>query len=137
MQYRRMVAEQDPSGCVGTRHHGTQVPTATRFAYIYPRVSVLPSLTLRYVGILLKAEWIPGQGCVITDTDNTLLAATFIYSMCFDFTVLVLTAVKLSIPGKRSESSQLVKLIFGDGLIFFIIAFLSNLIATVCIRISG
>jgi hypothetical protein len=84
-------------------------------------------------GILLKAAWIPGQGCVITDTDNTLLAATFIYSMCFDFTVLILTAAKLSLPRKRSESSKLVKLIFGDGLIFFIIAFLSNLLATVSV----
>ncbi|KAI0703732.1 hypothetical protein BC835DRAFT_901303 [Cytidiella melzeri] len=82
-------------------------------------------------GILLKAEWVPGQGCAITNTDNTLLAATFIYSMCFDFTVLILTAVKLSLPRKRSESSKLVKLIFGDGLIFFFIAFLSNLIATI------
>lgn len=82
-------------------------------------------------GILLKAAWVPGQGCVITNTNNTLLAATFIYSMCFDFTVLVLTAVKLVIPTRSSERSRLVTLIFGDGLIFFVIAFLSNLIATV------
>lgn len=51
--------------------------------------------------------------------------------MCFDFTVLVLTGLKLALPKKRSEHSKLVKLIFGDGLIFFIIAFLSNLVATV------
>lgn len=82
-------------------------------------------------GILLKAEWVPGQGCVITNTSNTILAATFIYSMCFDFTVLVLTAVKLSLPRKHSDSSRLVKLIFNDGLIFFIIAFLSNMLATI------
>lgn len=95
-------------------------------------------LTLRHAGLLLKAEWIDGQ-CQITSTNNTILAASFIYSMCFDFTILVLTAVKLSLPRRNSESSQLVKLIFGDGLIFFIIAFLSNLIATVSILliISG
>ena len=52
------------------------------------------------LGILLKAEWVPGAGCVITNTNNTILAATFIYSMCFDFTVLVLTAVKLALPTK-------------------------------------
>ena len=86
---------------------------------------------LHFLGILLKAEWVPGQGCAITNTDNTMLAATFIYSMCFDFTVLVLTAWKLVLPTKRSERSRLVNLIFGDGLIFFFIAFLANLIATV------
>ena len=64
---------------------------------------------------------------MITTTNNTLLAATFIYSMCFDFTVLILTAVKLVVPTKRSERSKLVKLIFGDGLIYFIVAFLANL----------
>lgn len=82
-------------------------------------------------GILLKAEWVPGTGCVIVNTDNTMLAATFIYSMCFDFTVLVLTAWKLVLPTKRAERSRLVNLIFGDGLIFFFIAFLANLIATI------
>jgi len=82
-------------------------------------------------GLLIKAEWIPGSGCAITNTDNTMLAATFIYSMCFDFTVLVLTAWKLAWPTKRSEQSRLVSLIFGDGLIFFFIAFMANLIATV------
>lgn len=65
------------------------------------------------------------------NTNNTLLAATFIYSMCFDFTVLVLTAVKLAMPTKRSDRSKLVKLIFGDGLIYFVVAFAANLLATV------
>ena len=75
--------------------------------------------------------WVPGQGCVIVNTNNTLLAATFIYSMCFDFTVLVLTAVKLATPNKRSERSRLVKMIFSDGLIYFVVAFAANLLATV------
>ncbi|GJE94553.1 hypothetical protein PsYK624_107230 [Phanerochaete sordida] len=82
-------------------------------------------------GLLIKAEWIPGTGCAITNTDNTMLAATFIYSMCFDLTVLVLTAYKLAWPTKRADRSQLVNLIFGDGLIFFFIAFVANLIATI------
>lgn len=80
---------------------------------------------------MIKAAWVPNQGCVITQTDNTLLAATFVYSMCFDFFVLSLTAYKLVRPTQRSEQSRLVRLIFGDGLIFFIIAFLANLLATV------
>ncbi|KAJ2933068.1 hypothetical protein H1R20_g4045, partial [Candolleomyces eurysporus] len=80
-------------------------------------------------GILLKAAWIPPQGCVITETNSTLLAATFIYTMSFDFLVLFLTAYKLFQP--NSGRSKLVELIFSDGLIYFVIAFLANLIATV------
>lgn len=76
------------------------------------------------LGILLTAAWIPGQGCAITNTSNTILAATFIYSMCFDFLVLVLTAIKLGITGKsaRKDRSKIVRLIFDDGLIFFMVA---------------
>jgi hypothetical protein len=50
---------------------------------------------LYLAGILLKAAYIPGQGCAITETDSKLLAATFIYTMAFDFTVLTLTTWKL------------------------------------------
>ncbi|TCD71937.1 hypothetical protein EIP91_000069 [Steccherinum ochraceum] len=78
-------------------------------------------------GVLLKASWIDGAGCVITQTNTTVLSATFIYSMCFDLTVLVLSAVKLF---RRRGASQIVKLLFKDGLVFFVIAFIANLCAT-------
>lgn len=48
--------------------------------------------------------------------------------MAFDFLVLCLAGWKLAYPA--GGRSKLVKLIFGDGLIYFVIAFLSNLIAT-------
>ncbi|KIJ62162.1 hypothetical protein HYDPIDRAFT_176691 [Hydnomerulius pinastri MD-312] len=79
-------------------------------------------------GILLKAAWIDGT-CVITYTNNQILAISFIYSMIFDFTVLCLTGWKLAFPA--SGRSKLIKLIFGDGLIYFLIAFLSNMLATI------
>ncbi|KAJ7143294.1 hypothetical protein C8R43DRAFT_571340 [Mycena crocata] len=90
---------------------------------------ILGHWSLLLHGILLKAAWIPEQGCVITSTDNHLLAITFIYSMAFDFTVLSLTAYKLLFP--TGGKSRLVSLIFNDGLIYFVIAFLSNLVATI------
>jgi len=70
--------------------------------------SLIPALTC--LGILLKAAFFPGVGCQITETNNTLLAATFIYSMAFDFLVLSLTAWKLVIGAPRygSYSSTLV-----------------------------
>jgi len=95
---------------------------------------ILGQFSLLLHGVLLKATYDPADGCVITDTDNTLLAATFIYSMCFDFTVLSLTAWKLVINAPSTKvmgRSRLVVLIFGDGLIYFFIAFLSNLLATI------
>ncbi|KAI0642736.1 hypothetical protein C8Q79DRAFT_1003058 [Trametes meyenii] len=92
---------------------------------------ILGHWSLLLHGILLKAAWIPGQGCAITQTSNTILAATFIYSMCFDFTVLMLTGFKLGITTvPRKDRSKIVKLIFDDGLIFFMVAFISNVIAT-------
>ncbi|KAJ7100004.1 hypothetical protein B0H15DRAFT_771066 [Mycena belliarum] len=90
---------------------------------------ILGHWSLLLHGILLKAAWVPPQGCVITSTDNRLLAITFIYSMAFDFTVLSLTAYKLLFP--TGGKSRLVSLIFNDGLIYFVIAFLSNLLATI------
>jgi len=80
-------------------------------------------------GILVAAAWVPGQGCVITSTDSKILSASFIYSMAFDFIVLVLTASKLIRP--TGTTSQLVNMIFADGLVYFIVAFLANLLATV------
>ncbi len=72
-------------------------------------------------GILLNATWVPGHGCLITSTDSKLLSATFIYSMIFDFTVLILTASKLVRPS--GTKSQLVNMMFADGLYYFIIAY--------------
>jgi hypothetical protein len=90
-------------------------------------VIILGHWTILLHGILLKAEWDPAAGCVITSTDNTILSAVFIYSMCFDFVVMVLTAYKLLTS--QGVRSRLVTLIFADGLVFFVIAFLANLVA--------
>ena len=79
---------------------------------------VLPILTFPS-GILLTAVWDPVAGCVIASTDNASLSATFIYSMCFDFIVLVLTGYKLSATGNRS---RIVNLISADGIIYFVVA---------------
>ncbi|EKM58095.1 uncharacterized protein PHACADRAFT_116755 [Phanerochaete carnosa HHB-10118-sp] len=95
---------------------------------------ILGHWSLILQGVLLKAEWVPDQGCVITHTNNTVLAATFIYSMCFDLIVLVLTAAKLAFP--RGQRSQLMRMLFRDGLIYFVIAFLSNLLATTFILLN-
>ncbi|KZP33769.1 hypothetical protein FIBSPDRAFT_720172 [Athelia psychrophila] len=80
-------------------------------------------------GVLLTAEWVPGEGCAIVSTDSHILAISFMYTMLFDLVVLCLTGWKLLFPA--NSRSRLVTLIFTDGLIFFFIAFLSNLLATI------
>ncbi|KAI0754422.1 hypothetical protein C8Q80DRAFT_1094001 [Daedaleopsis nitida] len=99
--------------------------------------TILGQWSLLLHGILLKATWVDGQGCVITNTSNTILAATFIYTMCFDFIVLILTGFRLGITEtSRKDRSKIVRLIFDDGLIFFIVAFGANLIATTFMLIN-
>ncbi|KAG5636830.1 hypothetical protein H0H81_006657 [Sphagnurus paluster] len=52
--------------------------------------------------------------------------------MCFDLIVLVLNAYKLiGIKSEGFGTSRIAKMIFEDGLIFFFIAFVANLLATV------
>jgi hypothetical protein len=63
--------------------------------------------------------WVEG-GCAIINTNSKILAASFIYGMAFDFVVLCLTAWKLAFPS--GGRSKLVTLIFGDGLIYFVVA---------------
>ncbi|KAF9010226.1 hypothetical protein BDQ17DRAFT_1421472 [Cyathus striatus] len=96
---------------------------------------ILGHWSLILQGVQLTAVWIPGTGCAITKTNNKILVAIFIYSMCFDLTVLLLNVYKLvGLNAKNGGSlgtSRLAKMIFSDGLIFFIIAFLANLIATI------
>ncbi|GBE83841.1 hypothetical protein SCP_0508980 [Sparassis crispa] len=83
----------------------------------------------RYIVILLVIV-ILGHWALILQgrSSNTILAATFIYSMCFDALVMTLSALKLA---PRAGHSQLIRLLFKDGLIYFLVAFIANLIATV------
>jgi hypothetical protein len=109
----------------------TMAVWSRRWYIVCPLVLViLGHWSLLLHGVLLKASWIPELGgCVITQTDNKLLAITFIYSMVFDFVVLILTGFKLFQPA--AGRSRLVVLIFNDGLVYFVIAFLVNLLATI------
>ena len=75
-------------------------------------------------GILLKAQWVPGQGCAITHTNTTILAATFIYSMVLDLIVLLLSGIQLLRCGGNLQFGSL---LFKDGLIYFVVAYVVDL----------
>ncbi|KAI9455969.1 hypothetical protein HD554DRAFT_2030669 [Boletus coccyginus] len=86
-------------------------------------------------GVLLKVIWVQSVGCTIVKSNTTILAATFIYSMSLDFVVLCLTTYKLAwtrhISGTSGLHSKLLRMVFTDGLVYFILAFLANLLATI------
>lgn len=97
------------------------------------------------IGILARTTFVSGEGCIVTSTNTTVLAATFIYTMVFDLLILLLNAWKLAMPrdirGNREEGavfgetrSKLMTLIFIDGLVYFITAFGINLVAAVWIN---
>ena len=60
----------------------------------------------------------------MTNTNNTILAATFIYSMVFDLFILLLSMYKL-VLGVKGGRSQLMTLLFKDGLVYFFIAYVA------------
>jgi len=85
-----------------------------------------------FIGVEVKSIWIPEVGCWVIEAHNNFLVAILIYSMCFDFIVLLLNIYKLigvkSSPSRDLQGrGRLTHLIFTDGLIFFIL---------VCVYIS-
>lgn len=84
-----------------------------------------------FSGVQLKAQWVDGSGCIITETNNKILIAIFIYSMCFDLIVLLLNTYKLiqlNAHAPVSEmfgQSRLTHMMWSDGLIYFFIAYVS------------
>lgn len=92
------------------------------------RTSFSHHINLISSGVQLTVQWVPGQGCTIVKTNNKILAAIFIYSMCFDLIVLLLSMYKLFGIYRINKKIQLLggtrltHMIFEDGLIFFVIA---------------
>ncbi|ESK92565.1 hypothetical protein Moror_4364 [Moniliophthora roreri MCA 2997] len=81
------------------------------------------------ISVLISASWVDDQGCVIVNNMAGLIRVTYGYTMGFDFAILCISAYKLgTAPGKRSE---LVQLLWYDGLIYFVVAFLANMIALI------
>lgn len=70
----------------------------------------------------LQHDWIPGQGCANLRTNNKVLAATYAVSTVLDIVVLTLSFWKLRILTKATQKSKLTTMLFRDGLIYFIVA---------------
>ncbi|KAF9468960.1 hypothetical protein BDZ94DRAFT_1153057 [Collybia nuda] len=79
---------------------------------------------------IVTSEWDDTlRGCVVTATNPSLLNTTFFYTMGFDLIILIFTAVALL--KKHSARTDLWKLLFHDGLVYFVVSFSTNCIPAV------
>lgn len=79
---------------------------------------------------IVEAAWDePSGSCIVTQTNPGLLNVTFFYTIAFDFTVLIFTFVALT--HKHSARTDLWKLLFQDGLVYFLLTFSANCIPAV------
>ncbi|KAB5593402.1 Transmembrane protein [Ceratobasidium theobromae] len=85
-----------------------------------------------FLGVLsVRAAWNAQVGvCVVTGTSTTLLRLVYGYTMAFDLTVLVVSTFGLLRSG-GTQGSGLWKLLFRDGIVYFMVAFVGNAVAAV------
>jgi len=82
-------------------------------------ILILGHWALLMQGVKIEVGLAPQGGCMIINSGNRILPATFTYTVCLDFIVFFVLAFQLIfIQGRRS---QVVKLLFRDGLSYFII----------------
>ncbi|QRV76416.1 hypothetical protein RhiJN_04431 [Ceratobasidium sp. AG-Ba] len=106
----------------------------SRSKYIIGGLAViaLGHWTILFINIVtVRSRWEPALNtCVVVGTTNKLLRMVYTYTMGFDFIVLVVSTVGLMRSGGR-QGSDLWKLLFHDGIVYFVVAFLGNTVASV------
>ncbi|KAJ1307641.1 hypothetical protein OPQ81_001735 [Rhizoctonia solani] len=81
--------------------------------------------------IAVRAVWNPLAGvCVVTGTSNVFLRLLYNYTMAFDLLVLIVSVAGLTRAG-HGRGSSLWNLLFKDGVAYFTVAFIGNLIAAI------
>ncbi|KAF8665804.1 hypothetical protein AX16_000248 [Volvariella volvacea WC 439] len=79
---------------------------------------------------IVIAEWDDTVGtCVVVATNPSWLNTTFFFTMGFDFIILMFTAIALL--SKHSARTDLWRLLFHDGLVYFLVSFTCNCIPAV------
>ncbi|KJA24497.1 hypothetical protein HYPSUDRAFT_136022, partial [Hypholoma sublateritium FD-334 SS-4] len=79
---------------------------------------------------IVVSQWEPSaRACVVVQTNPSILNTTFFFTMGFDFIILIFTAVALL--SRHSARTDLWKLLFQDGLVYFLASFSTNCIPAV------
>ncbi|KAF8164973.1 hypothetical protein B0H34DRAFT_648175 [Crassisporium funariophilum] len=99
-------------------------------------IMILGTLCLAHWALLYRtmfivvSEWEPAvKSCVVVQTNPSMLNTTFFFTMGFDFIILLFTAVALL--ARHSARTDLWKLLFQDGLVYFLVSFSTNCIPAV------
>ncbi|OAX40663.1 hypothetical protein K503DRAFT_791255 [Rhizopogon vinicolor AM-OR11-026] len=78
---------------------------------------------------VVQASWNDQGGtCVVVNTNHILLILSYVYTMSFDFVILVMTTFAL---GKRFRHEALSSLLFRNGLVYFLITSTCNAVPAV------
>jgi len=79
---------------------------------------------------IVRADWDDdSMTCVVTSASPSLLNVTFFFTIAFDFVILCYTAV--APVAKHSARTGLWKLLFKDGLVYFLLTFSMNCVPAV------
>ncbi|KIK65478.1 hypothetical protein GYMLUDRAFT_158787 [Collybiopsis luxurians FD-317 M1] len=79
---------------------------------------------------IVRAAWSDSRDtCVLISTSPGLLNVTFFFTIAFDLTILAYTFVALIT--KHTARTDLWKLLFQDGLVYFLVTFTANCIPAV------
>ncbi|KAK0185538.1 hypothetical protein F5146DRAFT_937482 [Armillaria mellea] len=99
-------------------------------------ILILAHWSLLFNGtISFISNWLQELGtCALVKTSNKMLAVTSIFTMAFDLLILLLTG--WNVPEAMVLRSGLSSLVFGDGLIYFLVTFAVNLTATVLMLLN-
>ncbi|KAG8857045.1 hypothetical protein FRB96_005975 [Tulasnella sp. 330] len=86
--------------------------------------------------VTVSAVWDDAtMACSIKPSPTINLQVLYLYTMIFDFFVLIATSIGLY-RNKQTSGNQLWIMLFQDGLVYFLIAFTCNLVAVVFILLN-
>ncbi|KAF9530186.1 hypothetical protein CPB83DRAFT_810997 [Crepidotus variabilis] len=86
----------------------------------------------------LKSKWVSGYGCVSESANIRRTSSIFLYAIFFDFVILSLNMYKLGATPWRASKRlfSLSHALLKQGMVYFVIAFLANLVAVVMVILN-
>jgi len=79
--------------------------------------------------VIIRSSWSDvARACVLSAVPPAFMEAIYLYTMSLDLIVLVLTVIGLAISQNRSSLWQL---LFRQGIIYFFVAFIANLLPAI------
>jgi len=100
----------------------------SRLIHILLSLAALGHWTVLILDMANLRSWGSDGDCIVSLVHPSLGATLFVYTMCYDFFVLVLSFIKLS---KQSSKSPLTERLRTQGLLYFVVVALSYIPPTV------